>query len=137
VFGQWVTADAMGREELRAVLAAFARSFPYFLAIEPTPGDLFFVGSPSPLVLDRARMSAAFGDPRIAPDLIRVDFASPQDLYATVVGHSGTITPLLDGAVPNRDDNVAVEFSGPLAFAQILQGRRSDPVAWLRGGGGR
>lgn len=136
VFGQWVTADAMGREELRAVLAAFARSFPYFIAIEPTPGDLFFVGSPSPLVVDPARVEAAFADPRIGPDLARVDFSSPRDLYATLVGHSGTITPLLHGAVPNRDDNVAVEFSGPLAFAHILQGRRSDPVAWLRGGSG-
>ncbi len=136
VFGQWVTADAMGPDELRAVLAAFVRSFPYFIAVEPTPGDLFFVGSPSPLVLDPARVEAAFADPRIGPDLTRVDFSSPRDLYATLVGHSGTITPLLHGVVPNRDDNVAVEFSGPLAFARILQGRRSDPVAWLRGGSG-
>jgi spermidine synthase len=136
VFGQWVTADAMGREDLRAVLAAFARSFPFFVVVEPTPGDVFFVGSLSPLNLAPERIPAAFAVPEIAADLQRVDFSGPRDLYATMVGHNGTITPLLDGAVPNRDDNVAVEFSGPVAFAHILQGRRSDPVAWLRGGGG-
>jgi spermidine synthase len=136
VFGQWVTADAMGREDLRAVLAAFARSFPFFVVLEPTPGDVFFVGSQSPLALDPERIAAAFADPAIAADLQRVDFFGPRDLYATVVGHNGTITRLLEGATPNRDDNVAVEFSGPVAFAHILQGRRSDPVAWLRGGGG-
>ncbi len=136
VFGQWVTADAMGREDLRAVLAAFARAFPFFVVLEPTPGDVFLVGSQSPLALDEGRIAAAFADPGIAPDLRRVDFNGPRDLYATLVGHNGTITPLLDGAVPNRDDNVAVEFSGPVAFAHILQGRRSDPVAWLRGGDG-
>jgi spermidine synthase len=134
VFGQWVTADAMGREDLRAVLAAFARSFPFFVVLEPTPGDVFFVGSTSALVLDPARVAAALSDSRTGPDLARVDFRSPSDLYATLVGHHGTILPLLNGAVPNRDENVAVEFSGPVAFAQILQGRRSDPVAWLRGG---
>lgn len=136
VFGQWVTADAMGREDLRAVLAAFARSFPFFVVLEPTAGDVFFVGSPSPLTLAPGRIAAAFADPAIAADLQRVDFFGPRDLYATVVGHNGTITRLLEEATPNRDDNVAVEFSGPVAFAHILRGRRSDPVAWLRGGGG-
>jgi spermidine synthase len=133
VFGQWVAVDAMGREDLRAVLAAFARSFPSFVVVEPTPGDLFLVGSPSRLALNEARVAAGFSDPAIAADLRRVDFSSPSDLLATVVGHTGTITRLLDGAVPNRDDNAAVEFSGPRAFAGILQGRRSDGVAWLRG----
>ncbi|MEW6682315.1 MAG: fused MFS/spermidine synthase [Nitrospirota bacterium] len=137
VFGQWVTADAMGPEDLRAVLAAFARSFPFFVVVEPTPGDVFFVGSASPLALDRARVAAALSEPQTGPDLARVDFRSENDLYATLVGHHGTIARLLNGAVPNRDDNVAVEFSGPVAFAQILQGRRSDPLAWLRGGSGR
>lgn len=133
VFGQWVAADAMGREDLRAVLAAFARSFPSYVVLEPTPGDLFVVGSASRLTLDEARVAAGFGDPGIASDLKRVDFSAPADLFATVIGHTGTIAPLLDGAVPNRDDNAAVEFSGPRAFARILDGRRSDGVAWLRG----
>jgi hypothetical protein len=95
------------------------------------------VGSTSPLALDRDRVAAALSDSETGSDLARVDFRTPSDLYATLVGHHGTITRLLDGAVPNRDDNVAVEFSGPVAFAHILQGRRTDPVAWLRGGAGR
>jgi spermidine synthase len=136
VFGQWVTADAMGSEDLRAVLAAFARSFPSFVVVEPTPGDVFLVGSTSRLVLDRERVAEALRDSQTGSDLARVDFRSIDDLYATLIGHHGTITRLLAGAVPNRDDNVAVEFSGPVAFAHILQGRRSDPLAWLRGGTG-
>ncbi|HET8759535.1 MAG TPA: fused MFS/spermidine synthase [Nitrospiria bacterium] len=133
VFGQWVAADAMGREDLRAVLAAFARSFPSYVVLEPTPGDLFVVGSPSRLALDEARVAAGFNDPGIAADLKRVDFFAPADVFATVIGHTGTIGPLLDGVEPNRDDNAAVEFSGPRAFARMLEGRRSDGVAWLRG----
>jgi spermidine synthase len=136
VFGQWVTADAMGQEDLRAVLAAFERSFPYFIVVEPTPGDLFVVGSPLPLSLDPAKLAAAFANPAIAADLRRVDFNTPRDLFATLIGHTRSIAPLLDGAVPNRDDNAAVEFSGPRTFARILQGRRSDSVAWLRAGAG-
>jgi hypothetical protein len=103
------------------------------VVLEPTPGDLFVVGSPSRLTLDEARVAADFTDPGIAADLKRVDFPAPADVFATVIGHTGTIAPLLDGAVPNRDDNAAVEFSGPRAFARMLEGRRSDGVAWLRG----
>ncbi|MFZ5874866.1 MAG: fused MFS/spermidine synthase [Nitrospirota bacterium] len=135
VFGQWIAADAVGREDLRSVLAAFARAFPSFVVLEPTPGDLFVVGSPSRLALDEARVRAAFADPRIAEDLGRVDLRSPSDVYATLVGHTGTINGLLAGAAPNRDDNAAVEFSGPIAFARILHGGRSDGIAWLRGAG--
>jgi spermidine synthase len=135
VFGQWIAADAVGREDLRSVLAAFARAFPSFVVVEPTPGDLFVVGSPSRLALDEARVRAAFADPRIADDLGRVDLRSPADAYATLVGHTGTITTLLAGAAPNRDDDATVEFSGPIAFARILHGGRSDGLAWLRGGG--
>jgi spermidine synthase len=135
VFGQWIAADAVGREDLRSVLAAFARAFPSFVVVEPTPGDLFVVGSPSRLALDEARVRAAFADPRIGEDLRRVELRSPTDAYATLVGHTGTIDRLLAGASPNRDDNAAVEFSGPLAFARILHGGRGDGLAWLRGSG--
>jgi spermidine synthase len=135
VFGQWIAADAVGREDLRSVLAAFESAFPSFVVVEPTPGDLFLIGSPSRLAFDEARVRAAFADPRIAEDLGRVDLRSPADAFATLVGHTGTISRLLVGAAPNRDDNAAVEFSGPIAFARILHGGRSDGISWLRGGG--
>jgi spermidine synthase len=134
VFGQWIAADAVGREDLRSVLAAFESAFPSFVVVEPTPGDLFLIGSPSRLAFDEARVRAAFADPRIAEDLGRVDLRSPADAFATLVGHTGTISRLLVGAAPNRDDNAAVEFSGPIAFARILHGGRSDGISWLRGG---
>ncbi|MFZ5862563.1 MAG: fused MFS/spermidine synthase [Nitrospirota bacterium] len=135
VFGQWIAADAVGQEELRSVLAAFARAFPSFVAVEPTPGDLFVIGSASRLALDEARVRAAFLDAGIAADLSRVEVRAPADAYAMLVGHTGTITGLLTGAAPNRDDNATVEFSGPRAFARILYRGRSDGIAWLRGEG--
>jgi spermidine synthase len=113
VFGQWVTADAMGREDMRAVLAAFARSFPFFVVLEPTPGDVFFVGSASTLVLDPARVAAALSDSRTGPDLARVDFRSPSDLYATLVGHHADPSVAERRGPESRRGNWRWEFSRP------------------------
>jgi spermidine synthase len=132
VFGQWVTADAMGAEQLRSVIAAFASVFPHFLVVEPTPGDLFLIGSGDPLTLDPGRVAAALASPDRAEDLRRVDVVGPHDLSAMVVGDAATVGPLLAGAVPNRDENVYVEFSGPVAFSGMLTGRRDDPLRWIQ-----
>jgi spermidine synthase len=131
VFGQWVAADALGSEPLRSVMAAFAAVFPHVLVVEPTPGDLFLIGSRERLAFDRSRIAAAFSDPAIVDDLRRVDVAGPGDLVATVVGDDATVRPLLTGAVPNRDENAYAEFAGPRAFAALLTGRRTDPLAWI------
>ncbi len=132
VFGQWVTADAMGREQLQSVLAAFALVFPHVLVVEPTSGDLLLIGSPAPLALDPRRVAASFADPAIVADLQRVDIGGPRDLYQTLLGDEVTVKPLLAGAIPNRDENVYVEFSGPIAFAGILSGRRGEGLAWIK-----
>jgi spermidine synthase len=132
VFGQWVDAGAMGRGQLQSVLAAFALVFPHFLVVEPTPGDLFLIGSLSPLALDPRRIGASFADPSIATDLQRVDIGTPENLYETFLGDEVTVKPLLAGAIPNRDENVYVEFSGPIAFAGILSGRRGEGLAWIQ-----
>lgn len=134
VFGQWVDAGAMGREQLHSVLAAFALVFPHFLAVEPTPGDLFLIGSASPLALDPRRIAESFADPAIAADLRRVDIGEPRNLYETFLGDDAMVKPLLAGAIPNRDENVYVEFSGPIAFAGILSGRREAGLAGVEPG---
>jgi len=131
VFGQWVAADALGREPLRSVMAAFAAVFPHVLVVEPTPGDLFLIGSRERLAFDRARIAAAFSDPAIVDDLRRVDVVGPRDLVAMLVADDVTVRPLLIGAVPNRDENAYAEFAGPRAFAALLTGRRTDPLAWI------
>jgi spermidine synthase len=122
----------MGREQLQSVLAAFALVFPHVLVVEPTPGDLLLIGSPAPLALDPRRIAASFADPAIAADLQRVDVGGPRDLYQTLLGDEVTVKPLLAGAIPNRDENVYVEFSGPIAFAGILSGRRGEGLAWIK-----
>ena len=131
VFGQWVAADALGREPLRSVMAAFAAVFPHVLVVEPTPGDLFLIGSRDRLTFDPARIEAAFSDRAIVDDLRRVDVVAPRDLMATLVADDVTVRPLLRGAVPNRDENAYAEFAGPRAFAALLTGRRADPLAWI------
>jgi spermidine synthase len=131
VFGQWVTADGMGADPLRSVMAAFTAVFPYMVVVEPTPGDLLLIGSQTPLMLDPARLVAAFVDPTISADLRRVDVFATDDLYRMVLGNGATLRPLLAGAVPNRDENVYVEFSGPRAFAGLLTGRRERATAWI------
>jgi len=128
VFGQWVDAGAMGHEQLQSVLAAFALVFPHLLVVEPTPGDLLLIGSPAPLALDPRGVAASFADPVIAADLRRVDIGGPRDLYQTLLGDEVTVKPLLIGAIPNRDENVYVEFSGLMAFAGILSGRRDGKL---------
>ncbi len=101
------------------------------LVVEPTPGDLFLLGSRERLAFDRARIEAAFSDPAIVDDLRRVDVAGPRDLVATLVADDVTVRPLLIGVVPNRDENAYAEFAGPRAFAALLTGRRTDPLAWI------
>lgn len=131
VFGQWVTADAMGADQLRSVMAAFASVFPHFLVVEPTGGDLFLLGSQRPLALDPARVAGALAHPARAGDLGRVLVFGPQDLSLMVVGDESTVVPLLAGVVPNTDENLYVEFSGPVAFAGAIGGKREDALRWI------
>jgi len=131
VFGQWVTADAMGADQLRSVMAAFASVFPHFLVVEPTSGDLFLLGSRRPLALDPARVAGALAHPARAGDLGRVLVFGPQDLSLMVIGDESTVVPLLAGVVPNTDENLYVEFSGPVAFAGAIGGKREDALSWI------
>ena len=131
VFGQWVTADAMGADQLRSVMAAFASVFPHFLVVEPTGGDLFLLGSRRPLTLDPARVAGALAHPARAGDLGRVLVFGPRDLSLMVVGDESTVGPLLAGVVPNTDENLYVEFSGPVAFAGTIGGKREDALGWI------
>jgi hypothetical protein len=63
-----------------------------------------------------------------------VDIGAPRDLYETFLGDDAMVKPLLAGAIPNRDENVYVEFSGPMAFAGILSGRREAGLAGVEPG---
>jgi hypothetical protein len=48
-----------------------------------------------------------------------------------VIGDESTVVPLLAGVVPNTDENLYVEFSGPVAFAGAIGGKREDALSWI------
>jgi hypothetical protein len=41
------------------------------------------------------------------------------------------VGPLLAGVVPNTDENLYVEFSGPVAFAGAIGGKPEDALRWI------
>jgi spermidine synthase len=124
VFVQWVQIYQLSIESLRSVLATYKSVFPHVLVFrvegEAKGKDLILVGSRQPLTLER--VEERMQDARVAQELSRIKINSPSDLESWFVCDETRLSPALEGAVINTDDNMRVENRAPReAFLPVME----------------
>ena len=130
VFVQWVQIYQLSTESLRSVLATYKSVFPHVLMFRVEGAakgkDLILVGSRQPLTLNR--VGERMQDTRVAKELSRIKINAPADLESWFVCDETQLTPALDGAVINTDDNMRVENRAPReAFLPVMEANS----AWI------
>ncbi len=84
VMCQWIPLQAMSREHLRQVVAAFVRVFPDS-AMFFVDGVVALIGGNEPLLLAYAPVAERLADPRVREDLAAAGFDDPVRALATFV----------------------------------------------------
>jgi spermidine synthase len=123
IFVQWLQIYQLSNDGLRSVLATYKSVFPHVLVFRvggATKGkDLLLVGSRSPLTLER--MTERFNDPKIKAELARINIMGRSDVEAWYVCDETQLTPALEGATINTDDNMHIENRTPReAFLPLM-----------------
>jgi len=124
IFVQWLQIYQLSNDGLRSVLATYKSVFPHVLVFRvggTTKGkDLLLVGSRSPLSLDR--MTERFHDEKIKAELARIKIMGRSDVEAWYVCDETQLTPAIDGATINTDDNMHIENRTPReAFLPLME----------------
>jgi spermidine synthase len=130
IYCQWIQNYYLDPEDLRAIIAAFQKSFPNIMIFETYEGvDLVMLGSQEPLGIDLAELDERMADLPIRMDFASVGIADGIDLISKFRLGDREVRRMVEGAPRNTDDNARVEFSSPKSL-----GRTTIPenVAMLR-----
>jgi spermidine synthase len=124
VFVQWLQIYQLSNDGLRSVLATYKSVFPHVLVFRvggATKGkDLLLVGSRSPLSLER--ITERFNDPKIRAELARIKIMGRGDVESWYVCDETQLTPAVEGAIINTDDNMFIENRTPReAFLPLME----------------
>lgn len=130
VFVQWVQIYQLSTESLRSVLATYKSVFPHVLMFRVEGAakgkDLILVGSRQPLTLER--FGERMQQERVGKELSRIKINAPLDIESWFVCDETQLTPALEGAVINTDDNMRVENRAPReAFLPVMEANS----AWI------
>jgi spermidine synthase len=113
---QWLPLYDLTVKDVKTIARTFAGSFKYTM-LWLTSVDAQLVGSNSPIILDPAALSKKLADPDIFADLNYIGMGTAKEfLDHFVMGNTGMEMFGRDGAL-NTDDNLYLEFSAPLSFA--------------------
>ena len=113
VFCQWIQIYSLSTESLRVLMATFQSVFPHVFVFASEEGDVIVTGSRQPLTLDAARLAETLSDPDVKADLARIEIGSVADLLGRFLLATPEMTPFIEGAPINTDDNALIEFATP------------------------
>jgi spermidine synthase len=130
VFVQWVQIYQLSTESLRSVLATFKSVFPHVMVFRVEGAaqgkDLILVGSRQPLNLER--VGEKMQGELVSRELSRINVNSPRDLEDWFVCDETQLSPAVESAVINTDDNMRVENRAPReAFLPMTEAN----AAWI------
>jgi spermidine synthase len=129
IFCQWAHTYDVSDADLRSIVATFRTVFPDATMWLAGDGDLLLVGSTSPLEPRLEHISTAWQRPGVGEDLRTVGMREPFALLSLFVGGPNELSRYGNGAATQRDDRMALEFSGPLA---IFSGVATNHAATIR-----
>ncbi len=110
---QWAHAYDMSDADLRSIVGTFVDVFPFAMLWPIGEGDVLLVGSQEPIDSRRNRLRSAWQRPGVAADLASVRVNGPDALLSFAVGDERALRSFAAGAPIQRDDRLALEFSGP------------------------
>ena len=137
---QWVHTYDISDADLRSVVQTFASVFPQGTMWLVGNGDLLLLGSAEPLDARLENIAAGLSRPAVAADLTAAAMRDPFGLLSMFVGGPGELATFGGGARIQRDDRMALEFSGPrsvngpdaasnaAALRTLLSGRPAPPA---------
>jgi spermidine synthase len=112
---QWAHTYDISEPDLRSVVRTFAAVFPEGTMWLVGDGDLLLVGSAAPLDTRLHNIEDGWSQPAVAADLASVSVRDPFALLSMFAGGSVELGNYGGAAVPQADDRLALEFSGPRA----------------------
>ena len=130
IFCQWAHTYDVSDADLRSIVATFRTVFPDATMWLAGDGDLLLVGSTSPLEPRLENVSTAWQRPGVGEDLRSVGMREPFALLSSFAGGANEMSRYGSGAMTQRDDRMALEFSGPFA---IFSGITTNHAATIRG----
>lgn len=120
---QWIHTYDISAADVQSVVATFLSVFPHGTLWLVGEGDILLVGGESgPLPLDA--LPRGFERVRVASDLAGVGVRSAFEIYSLFAAGPAALSRFAAGAPIQRDDRLALEFSGPYG----LYGRAASDV---------
>jgi spermidine synthase len=119
---QWAHTYDISEADLRSVVRTFAAVFPEGTMWLVGDGDLLLVGSAAPLNTRLHNIADGWSVPAVAADLGSVSARDPFALLSMFVGGPTELEKYGDAAVPQTDDRLRLEFSGPRAVNATAAG---------------
>jgi spermidine synthase len=124
IFCQWAHTYDVSDANLRSIVATFRTVFPDATMWLAGDGDLLLVGSTSPLEARLENIPIAWQRPGVGEDLRTVGMRESFALLSLFAGGPNEMSRYGNGATTQRDDRMALEFSGPFA---IFSGITTNP----------
>ncbi len=126
---QWAHTYDISLDDLRSIAATFALVFPNGTMWLVGEADVLFIGSTEPVEARLSQVAGHWRRPGVAEDLRGVSVIEPFGLLSLYIGGPDALRQFAAGSTIQRDNRMALEFSGPRA----LRSRgAADIVALLR-----
>ncbi len=122
---QWAHAYDMSSADLRSIVATFIEVFPYAMLWPIGDSDVLLVGSQQAIQPRLALVRTGWRRPGVSADLAGVRVSGPDVLLSLAAADQTGLRVFADGAPIQRDDRLALEFTGP----RSIFGRAPDDGA--------
>lgn len=129
---QWAHTYDISTEDLRSIAATFTSVFPQGTMWVVGEGDLLMVGASEPLVPALSALATNWARPGVADDLASVGVVEPFGLVSMLAGGPAQIARLAAGGTIQRDDRMALEYTGPRALNGSSREANTSLVAALQ-----
>jgi spermidine synthase len=129
VLCQWAHTYDISQSDLQSIVSTFLSVFPDGTLWMVGDADVLLIGSTEPLDARVAAMPAAWLRPGVAEDLAGVAALEPFSVQSLFVAGGKALAKWVENALPQVDDRMALEFSGPRS---IVGASRDDNAQALR-----
>ena len=119
---QWAHAYDMSDADLRSIVATFIDVFPHAMLWSVGGSDVLLVGSEQSIESRLPLMRSAWRRPGVSADLATVRVNGPDVLLSFAAADARGLRAFAAGEAIQRDDRLALEFSGP----RSIFGRSAD-----------
>lgn len=121
LFAQWLPLATQNDEDTRSLVRSFLDSFPHVSLWTTEFNEMLLIGSLEPMELDVPRISARYGQPRVAEALREVGIASPAALLALWITDRVGLEQYADGALAVTDDRPRIEYAGWVRSKEVAR----------------